>query len=385
MKRWLLALPAFVLAVPAAAQEEAGLRGVWTGTIGDLPIHACFNGGDQDGVYYYDRHKALIRLGNDEGVFAERVSYDDPTGDQWRFTRIEGAQASGIWSNAERRLPIELRKVEWVANGFLDSPCESMAFMGPRLSGGSVVREEGRIAGQGYTVLRYVPPAHFDPDDLHIQTFALPGSATADARINQALAFDLPREDMSDEYAQCFAMHAAFRGIDGYLFKQVEPELLTERWLGTIAHNSSYCGGAHPSHWSQRRVFDRSSGAEVEPESWLNDTALDRRILSPGVDASIYATVAEAFMPVLLRNWYTLPEDSSEDDRAHRQECIFIAGMTPSWDMGLAEDGSGMAFIPRVPHAATPCAETVVVPWAQLHPFLTIAGQAVASSLAADD
>lgn len=374
-----------MLSMPVAAQGDP-LRGVWTGTVGNMAVHACFNGDDGDGVYYHDRHKALIFLDNEQGEFAERVGYDDPSGSCWHLSRIGDARASGAWHEAGRQLPIELSRVAWTARDeFFDSPCESMAFMGPRLGGGSLASEAAEIAGQGYTVLRYVPPAHFDADDIFIQTFALPGSGLADARINHALAFDLPRGDVSDEFAECFGMHAAFRGMDGYFYKHVQPELLTDRWLGDSENNSLYCGGAHPSHWSLRRVFDRYDGEEVDPATWLNDSALDRRVLAPGPDASVYATVADAFMPVLLRNWFTLPEGSAEEDVADRADCIEIAGRTQGWDFGLAEDGSGMAFIPQVPHVATPCAETVVVDWAQLEPFLTIEGQAVASSFTKAD
>ncbi|MEL1249511.1 hypothetical protein [Aurantiacibacter gilvus] len=365
-----------LVATPAAAQET-GLRGVWQGTVGNLPVHACFNGEDGDGVYYYDRHKLLIGLLNEEGVFAERIGYDDPGEANWRMTAIEGGSASGTWQEGARALPITLQRLEWEQGRELASPCESMAFMGPRLSGGRIESAPGEIAGQAYTVLRYVPPAHFDEEDVAISTFALVSSVRSDVLVNQQLAFDLPRGDVSDDYAQCFGMHAAFRGLDGYFYKEVRPEVLTERWVGAIEHNSLYCGGAHPSHWSLRRVYDRYYGTQVQAQQWLNDRALDREIISEGF---VFATVSKAFMPVLLGNWYDLPEGSPEGDVAHRTECIEIAGRTPNWDVGLAEDGSGLAFIPGVPHAATPCAETVVVPWDDLSPFLTIEGQAVAST-----
>ena len=53
------------------------------------------------------------------------------------------------------------------------------------------------------------------------------------------------------------------------------------------------------------------------------------------------------------------------------------------WDIGLAREG--LALIPSLPHAATNCAETVVLPWAAAAPFLTAEGQAVRLSLEASD
>src|SRR4030095_12522938 len=60
-----------LVAEPAGPSEQdrwaappASWEGVWQGTIGTLPIHICLNNTPymNQGAYYYDAHKTLIRL-----------------------------------------------------------------------------------------------------------------------------------------------------------------------------------------------------------------------------------------------------------------------------------------------------------------------------------
>ena len=385
--RWFLALIALAYAIPATAQD-GGLRGVWQGTIGDLPVRACFGGEDANGVYYYDRHRLLIRLLNEEGVFSEAIGYGDPGAANWRFSQLEGGRANGEWRDGRRAVPIRLSQVDWYPRNEWDNPCESGAFINPRLAGGTVRSEAATLEGPGvgpgegqaYIRLDYVPPSHFSADDVQISTFALLDEHWGDHAINYALAYDLPRGDLGDALGDCFAMMAAVNGMDGYFHKLVRPELLSARWLGVIESNNLYCGGAHPSHWTKRRVFDRNAGIEVNPLGWLNDRGVARELLSSGGDTSVYTRLSEDLVAVLIAHWPGATETHSVGEQELVAECIDLARSMSSWDIGLGADG--MAFIPQVPHAMMPCAETVNVPWAQLAHFLSLEGQAARESLA---
>jgi len=387
--RTLAALVLAFCAVPVAAQDgdEGGLRGFWRGTVGDMPVYACFGGGDERGVYYYDQHRQLIRLLNEEGVFSEAVGWRDPGDASWVFSDIEGGMATGEWREGERRLPISLQRQEWSSRDGFGGPCESAQFNQLRFEGGSVDAYPAMLGEQAYTALRYIPPEHWrveNNEDIYpidILSFALPEENYGDRAINHALAYYLPRGEVGDAFAQCMAGNIASHGVDGDFHQNAAPELIAERWLGLVESNSVYCGGAHPSHWLSRRVFDRINGVEVDPETWLNDSALNRRLLASGTDTSVYATIADDFMPVLLHHWEAPDADKGLEHQAHHTACVSQAASVASWDMGLASDGNGMAFIPRMPHVLTSCAETVNVPWSALEPFLTLEGQAVMLSL----
>lgn len=362
-----------LVATPASAQE-GGLRGVWQGRVGDLPIHACFEGEDGHGVYYYDRFMRLIRLINEEGVLAERLRYGEPGTAVWQFGAIDSGHASGSWSDGERDLPVTLRRLEWTAADEYTSPCESAEFIQPRLEGGTIEPIPAIHGDQPYTVLRYVPPPHWneDPDvgfsPVMISTFALPEKQHGDALINFALARELPTGRADDAFVQCLSSNIRAFGQDGDWQRGLVPEVITRRWLGVDVTSAVFCGGAHPSYWEERLVFDRGTGREVDPEDWLNDEALERKIHVMGEDSYVYETITDRFREAIYPFW----EEANEDI-----DCNSIVMETPDWDIGLAQQG--LALIPRVPHVATPCAITVVMPWEAARPFLSLEGQAVAA------
>ena len=383
---WAAAFSGSLLALPALAQGNGDdpLRGVWQGTIGTMPVTACFNGDDDRGVYYYDRHKKLIRLANEDGFLFESIGSNDPSGDGWRLSNLQGDSVRGEWQGGDRSLPISLTRRQWSASNQHDGPCQSAAFNDPRLSGGSIGEERASLNGHGYTILRYTPPAHFDPDYVNMITFALDPTSDEDEQINYLLTHDLSRSSLMGEAASCIARNIAVHGEDGDYSRQSAPELLTDRWLGVLVHSSSDCGGAHPSYSISRRVFDRRYGKEVELADWLNARALDRPTLSEDADVSVIASVGEEFLSLLLAE-VAEPTDASADQRRDYDDCINVLRATKYWDLGLAADGSGMALIPYVPHVATPCAQTVTMSWAKLQPFLSLEGRAVMLSLAASD
>lgn len=364
--------------------NEDPLRGVWQGTIGTMPVTACFNGNDDRGVYYYDRHKKLIRLSNEDGFLFESIGYDDPSGDRWRLIALEGETLRAEWQGGDNRLPISLTRKDWSTYDEYDGPCESNAFMAPRLAGGRISEEHESLNGHGYTILRYTPPAHISSDNLQVITFAIDPTRLEDGRINYLLAYDLPRASVEDEVGRCFAWSTSSHGVDGDWHRTTSPEFLTERWLGVMVDNNLYCGGAHPSYWSERRVFDRQYGREVEPADWLNDRALVREQLSDGPDASLYATVGEEFLALLIAKW-PKPEGNEVGELDFYNECIGVLESNAYWDFGLAPDGSGMGFIPGMPHFASSCSDTVTLSWDELTPFLSREGEVVKVTLTARD
>ncbi len=369
----LLAALLGLAATPVAAQET-GLRGVWQGTIGELPIHACFEGEDDDGVYYYDRYMELIRLEQEEGVFTERAGYREPGTATWQFAEVGRSRAAGDWRDGDRRLPVSLRRLDWSADDAFASPCESAEFIQPRLEGFSVASIPAMLGDQPYTVLRYVPPSHWrgqydtDFEPVAISTFALPEDQRGDALINFTLARELPTGRADDEYALCLSGNIRAFGTDGDFQQGIIPEVITRRWLGVNETSGTFCGGAHPNYWEERRVYDRTTGQEVNPESWLNDLAAGRELYTSGMDSFVYTRLTDRFREAIRPFW----EEANDDI-----DCNSIVLETPDWDIGLAEQG--LALIPRVPHAATPCAITVVMPWQAAMPFLSLEGQAVAA------
>lgn len=376
------ALAVSFFSAPVAAQDDGGLRGVWQGTVGDQAVHVCFGGGDDRGVYYYDTDRELVRLLNEEGDFFEAPPWGDATDTVWNFRQITAEAAAGEWSDGARTLPVQLTRLAWTALDEYAGPCESAAFNEPRFEGGSITGRPGELGGAEYIIMTYVPPRQWQAQQdggtaaVTISTFMITDNARDtwgnNRAINRHLTANLPAGDMTDQHAQCFAQNIATHGTDGDFTQEIVPELITARWVGAIESTGVYCGGAHPSYWQIRRVFDRNTGDKVDPESWLNDAGLNRELVEAGKDTFVYTTLTQPLIDAVVAYF----PDANEGG----VECAAIAAGTSRWQIGLQAEG--LAFIPSVPHVYSPCAETVVLPWADAEPFLSVEGRAVMLSLA---
>ena len=102
MTRLLALLLSLLIVRPAAAAPDLKvMHGLWEGTIGSLPIRACYDAGDyvQGGKYYYLKHLATISLLSDSarpGELAEGWA-EKPGVARWRLTVITPVRAEGTW------------------------------------------------------------------------------------------------------------------------------------------------------------------------------------------------------------------------------------------------------------------------------------------------
>ena len=72
---------------------------MWRARWATCPVHACFDGEDNSGVYYYDAHRRPIRLVNNEGLFAETIGWGEPSEPYWQFS----AMVASALRDMERR------------------------------------------------------------------------------------------------------------------------------------------------------------------------------------------------------------------------------------------------------------------------------------------
>jgi hypothetical protein len=136
--------------------------------------------------------------------------------------------------------------------------------------------------------------------------------------------------------------------------------MIARRWLSVAHHWDGFCGGAHPDSSNSHRLFDRASGAEVDLNDWLNETAV-RREGPRGSDEEI-KTLQPAFREAILSGWH--PEADCED----------VIRTAEFWNIGLRRDG--FVLEPSLPHVAQACGETFTLPFDRLRPFLTEEGAA---------
>ncbi len=309
-----------------------------------------------------------------EGGLEEQIGWNSEPGAQWRFAGATGTSVSGTWHDGSRRLPVRLQRAEWTPGEIWPQACASAAFVGPHLDGGDWQDEQSEFAGYGYTLRTFrAPPQLIEQDSgyplVEIVAFLIPETQPGDAAINAALAqYELP-----DDFTDCFAGMIAQRGLDGFWSLYAQPEVITPRWLGFRTSNENDCGGVHPNHWQDRRVFDRQSGSQVDATRWLGHAGTVRDPQAEAGTAYPQTSLTPALLELAIAHW---PEASGNE--VDLQDCFEIVREGRGWNVGLAPDG--LAFMPDLPHVGQVCAETLVVPWHELAPYLSDEGRVVAAT-----
>jgi hypothetical protein len=351
-------LVALLALAAAAAPAPADLPGVWEGTVGALPVRACFvhrEFGDF-GAYYYLSHRRLIALEADEGsdsAFRE-IGDSGRSRPLWRIERADGDRLTAQWTSGRRTLPVRLSRVSPVAAD--ESPCSSMDFHRSRLEGVRTVTTRATIDGTSYRRIALDSEGRFESS---LETFALDGGGEAVQRINAALAEALSGDP--PRWFECSRDSLGRMPYEGSSDEILRPVLITERWLSVAHHWDGFCGGAHPDSSNGYRTFDLTSGQEVDLHGWFDDMAVERQHLTE-VNEDI-VTVRPALRDFVLGGW--TPEDP---------ECRDVIRDQEYWSIGLTP--RGMAFSPDLAHVVQACGEEFLVPFDRLGPFLTAEGAA---------
>ena len=366
--RWFLMVPlVWALAGAVRADPPPPWMGVWQGTLGGAEVRACFGtqGQTDHGAYYYLRHLKLIRLDPafDNAGQAWSEGDADQTGDtpRWVLTRTSGGVLGGTWSDKSgRRLPVRLTRIPLLKGDDTEEPCRGMTFMGPRLAPPTVTRIPASLDGTRYVRLIENVGAHFD---VKIEAFELPGSTPAIAWLNTLLAKPLPGGARRPDWLTCLLDTAGSIGEEGEFEDVLEPDVISAHWLVTSETQDASCGDRQRSDAVDWRVFSLPSGEAVDPWSWFTVEAVRRRQVG-GVRLT---EIQPRLRKILTAHW------TGED------ECKDVAETEDGWDIHPTRDG--LAFWPRLTHLRYPCADDLVVPYAELTPLLNETGRASISSI----
>jgi hypothetical protein len=297
-------------------------------------------------------------------------SYDDPTGAEWSLNAGAGDILEGQWFKGEERLPIRLT-AEVVTLPEYASPCETGAFLDPLLKGGTVTSRRESLEGTAYTVMEYTGPQRAGLEDYSLWSIALDPVRPGDSAINAALAKGVPDGTAASDMGLCVGS-ALRSGMGGNLDSSIAPLVITPRWLGVRYSGSDFCGGAHPNHYVLMYIYNRESGAEVDPVAWFQSGALTFYEFA-AVSTEGRREVA-GLSPALMR-----AVSAQFPVREDRAVCLDIMSEDRGWQIGLTREGP--VFVPQMPHVAFGCTEEIVLPWADARPFLSDEGRAVMASL----
>lgn len=352
-----------LLAALAAAAQAPTLPGLWEGTIGTIPVRACFakrEFGDF-GAYYYRSQLKLIPLDpvdNAPGTFGESSGEGSP---RWRIEKAGADSLAGRWSHGKRVLPIRLKRV--AAQLGEDSPCAAAAFHAPRLAGLKTTASSASRDFIAYERLVLDTRGRFDAS---VDTFRFGGRGEAVDRINAALLQPLSGDP--PEWFACVREALERSPYEGSFHVRLEPALISRRWLSVVVEQDVFCGGAHPSGGRAYRAFDLTTGREVDILDWFNAKAVRRERI--GESSEVFKTLTPAFRSFLLAG--TKPD----------AECGEIVRSEEYWNVGLTR--KGLVFAPSLAHAVRACGEEVTRSFSALKPWLTAEGARNLTEIAAE-
>lgn len=368
MRYWLAGLVGMMLNQAAlAAPDLETLQGVWSGTIGNLPVHACYDAGEysNQGKYFYLRRLGTIPLRADEKQPGELTEgWAETKGvARWRMTAIAKDRAEGVWTGNGRTLPIRLTRVPFKTSEEFGTACSSLAFVQPIFAATQIVKTPAREHGLAVEKWTLAYP----DDSISVESFQLSGAGPAIAAINGRLRE--PFDNADEGWRWCLRNAGPF-GADYH--DEVEARLVTTRWLSVNLFNESFCGGAHPSSSNQPLLFDRRNGSVADLYTWFGDADINREKVE-GYSKTIDSLTGKLFEVVLKMH----PRAGDKDD-----DCGEAVETASSWSLELRTEG--IAFTPDLPRVIMACGDEVVLPWTRLEPFLSPIGKGEVAALRAE-
>ena len=367
LPRFSLAL-GLLLSQPAqAAPDLKAMHGVWRGTMGNLPVHACYDAGEysSDGKYFYMRRLSTIPLKADEKVAGDLTEgWADTKGvARWQIKAITKNGAEGVWTGKGKTLPIRLTRLPFATSEDFDGPCGSLAFVQPIIAATRIVKSPRRVYGLAVEKWKLA----FPDESVSVETFQLLGTGPAIAAINRRLREPF---DKSDEgWKWCLRNAGAWGGA---YYDDIEARLVTGRWLSVMVHNESSCGGAHPNNSNLPILFDRQSGKSVDLYTWFTSASSNRRKVE-GYSETIDTLTGKLFDLVL-----TLHPRASESE----EDCGGAVKTASSWTLELK--GEGIGFTPDLPRVVMACGDEVILSWNKLALFLSRSGKREVAALRAE-
>lgn len=361
MRRFAALLAVLALA-PAAMADEAPppqWQGTWRGTIGAIPVHACFSSmGDsyRKGAYFYLSSKRLIGLDSDEhDGWIERAGKGGAESGRWALSVSPDGKLRGEWRGGGKVLPVTLTRSG--SAGEQEEGCTSRAFIAPRLQPAKITLKPAKVPGLAYSLRTYDVGPLFP--EVSLQDFTFVPVQKGDLVILSAIRLQPDKPGGRGDYASCMQGAIGLTGSDGEYGIDVNPEWATPAFLAVHESTGGFCGGAHPSFDYERQLWDRQSGQRVDMARWFLSSAVTPS--SDGRAVSVHE-ISEDLRTAVLP--YLKAEDAECKDAAASQEW---------WNIGA--NSKGFVFTPSMPHVIAACVDDAFVPYAAVSRFLSTLGR----------
>ena len=339
-----LFLTTCLLLAAAAHAADPAWRGLWRGTVGKQQVMVCLD--QDDARYYYLRNPGYLalKLETPSGTRWTESSKGKLTGN-WQLDGPAGGQLSGTWTAPKggHALPIQLQRIAATDDTLL---CSSPVFYAPRVEAQPVNPGKPRkFEGKQYRELSALKG--------DIVGLELLETAPTYAALNRTLKAQFLQEISNHFDCEASAEESEAPGAD--YSSHLQPVFWTNRWLAVAEQSEYFCGGAHPDGGYMVTTYDLAKGTEAKLENWLK---LSKDEFPQGL------------RQLILRQAGNIDKD-----------CADVLADNASYSIWPSR--GGLAFYPHLPHVVAACADTFVVPYQALRPWLSPVGQAEVSALMA--
>lgn len=391
-----LLLVALFLATPIApaplAPNEANAQppasaptGIWRGTLSDQQIIACFDG--RSASFYHFVDKKFHRL------WSEKINAFTSSDDEfiWRINsmqseRLVGEQIKDGLSTPFSLQPVAIDPALDVAKAddlFPIQPCESMTYHRDRIEPLQTAEKPTRMGSTDYVQIHAFAPS--DPDSYSYLTLRLNGSTPKLDKVNAILdkAIDRRGPGKSD-WSQCLMLAGNSGSSDTVV---LAPRRMSKQFLVIDESYEIYCGGNHPDFDNGPRIFDLSSGTEIDISDWLASSALNQNTKAQNIgdaagreEGDFVLRNAFAPSPSLLK--VMLNRTYIQHIRTDYQPCVEVVKEAQIWTMTIGPDG--FIFAPVLPHVSMACKYEVSLSFDAMVPFLIDEGKRAVAILRAE-
>lgn len=362
----------FSLAASASGSNNVSPeQGVWTGTIGDGKVMACFMRDDDpahtnQSAYFYLRYSKPISLipdpNNKNSWFEGDIK--NSTG-VWSISVLHD-RITGNWSNPTKTksLPIQLTRFKSISSNHssISSCSPELGVFNPAvypqvLSQKIAYSGEKNLNGRRYRVSSALEGA--------VKSVELIGESETIGLLNVLLANEL-RAGMLGYYGCPTIGERDSRKIGqtekpDYQFS-IEPLFWNEQWISFVTRSSGYCGGAHPFSDYSYSTWNLTTGKELNPWEWIKNSK---------VSESLNRIITKKAIKQRLALYRKVASEESG--------CLDAIQVNSQYQIRLGK--TGFVFTQVFPHVAQACTDDIEITYGELMPFLTKKGKAVVEAI----
>lgn len=359
--------------------------GVWTGTIGDSKVMACFMRDDDPpranrSAYFYLRHSKLISLipDPDKKTLWFESNVKTPTG-IWNIN-VQHDRITGHWSNSVtgKTLVILLKRFRSFSSEHSPSCDPETDLFDPVvypqvLSEKVAFGEEQTFNSRRYRVLSALEGA--------VKSVELIGESKTMAVLNTLLSNEL-KVGISAYYG-CPTNGEGYSGKSGKNEKpdydsSTAPVFWNDQWISFVSRSSGNCGGAYPFSGFSYINWNLTTGQIANLWEWIKNSKKkdgfpqhDPYYFNYSAPESLNVIIAKkAIKQRLAFN----PKEASEENN-----CLDVIKDNKEYMIHLSKNG--MIFSQAFPHVTQACGDDIEIPYGQLMPFLTKKGRDAVSEI----